>query len=186
MAVNIKKTTEQTEQYVNTDGEILDILHTTSSSVQSVRLSNEPEYIKIYLDVISILNNYPKAINKILISVLLRMSYAGARSGGQVVHLLADDREQIAQECGVTVKRVDQALVHFRNAGLLVRVPAAKQKEGQPIKYAKGKYLVNANYFGRGTWSDISEIRSAIVFSEGKLSVKNDFLYKNGEEHSST
>lgn len=120
----------------------------------------EPPFVKLYLDCISVLRNYPKSINPILFELLKYMSYASIEDesdeGGQVIYTNAHLKRKIAEHCGVSLKRVDQALGNLVSSGCIRRV-------------AKATYQVNPSYFGKGYWKDIKAIRAKINFNTGEI-----------------
>ena len=114
----------------------------------------EPEFVKLYLDCVAAFKGLSKSLNPILLGFLHRMTYAHTKDkwGGQIIYTNAQLKKDIAAECGVTLKRVEQAITDFVKADVFRRV-------------ATGTYQVNACLFGRGDWIDIQNIRATFDFA---------------------
>lgn len=133
------------KQVINQDGVIL-----RSEEERTVNWGTEPNYIKLYLDDILYLSDLPKGLNSTLYALLKRMSY-----GNQLV-INAALKRQIANEIGLSVSSINNAITKFVKGRLLERIDT-------------GLYLVNPHLFGKGEWKDIAKIRLNVIFdSNGK------------------
>ena len=138
-----------------------------SSKTREIVHSTEPEFVKVYLACVAGFADYPNSLNPILLAFLKRMSYADDKGGAQVIYTNSHMKSQIAEECNVTIGRVDQALKEFTDSGCFFRV-------------ARATYSVNADYFGRGNWKDIRKLREIQaefkVTKKGKKEFKAKFI----------
>jgi hypothetical protein len=152
-----KKVSKEVQETVTNDnGEKLFQKH-----IQESYVSKEPDYVKVYLDNILLINNLPSGIQKTLNVLLKRMAY------DNIVVLNAYIKKQMAQELGFsTVQSLNN------NINKLV-------KEGIMSRKGTGTYEMNPFLFGRGSWDNIKQIRFEVIFEEGKISQKADFNYKD-------
>jgi hypothetical protein len=149
----IKK--EIKETITNEDGEKLHQKH-----IEEAYISKEPDFIKVYLDNILLINNLPSGIQKTLNVLLKRMAY------DNVVVLNAYIKKEMAKELNFkTVQSLNN------NINKLV-------KEGIMFRKGTGTYEMNPFLFGRGTWENIKKIRFEVIFEDGKVSQKADFDYE--------
>lgn len=157
-----KKTILREEQIINEEtGEIL----RTKTNVQFDR---EPDFVKIYLDCLGVFTNnngLDKSLNDMLLSVLKRMTYA---SDNQIVVLNAYIKNNICEETGKSIKRLNQAITIWVKEKILIRV-------------GRGVYKINPFIFGRGDWRDISHLRATFDFKNGNVETIKD--YKVNHEH---
>ena len=112
---------------------------------QTINWGKEPNYVKLYLDDILYLSDLPKGYNSILYAFIKRMGY-----GNQLV-LNAALKRMIAEEIGLSVSSINNALSKFVKGKLLKRIDT-------------GIYLVNPQLFGKGEWKDISKIRLSATY----------------------
>lgn len=112
---------------------------------QTINWGKEPNYVKLYLDDILYLSDLPKGYNSILYAFIKRMGY-----GNQLV-LNAALKRMIAEEIGLSVSSINNALSKFVKGKLLKRIDT-------------GIYLVNPQLFGKGEWKDISKIRLTATY----------------------
>lgn len=121
-------------------------------------LSKEPNYVKVYLDTVLIFKDISKSLNPILFEFLKYMSYANIHNstGGQITFVNKTMKEVIAKSSNVTIKRVDQAITQFVKSDIFKRV-------------GTGTYQVNPNIFGKGDWKDIKKIRATFDFNTGEI-----------------
>ena len=121
-------------------------------------LSKEPNYVKVYLDTVLIFKDISKSLNPVLFEFLKYMSYANIHdsTGGQIIFVNKTMKEVIAKSSNVTIKRVDQAITQFVKSDIFKRV-------------GTGTYQVNPNIFGKGDWKDIKKIRATFYFNTGEI-----------------
>lgn len=163
---NTEKVTFERVKIDHTTGEI-----TSQEFIH--RYSNEPAYIKLYLDCISQLNGFSKSLNPILVEFLKYMTYADRHlnDGGQIIYLNGQLKREIAKATGKTVKRIEQAITDFCKAKIFKRI-------------ATSTYQVNPYLFGKGDWKDIKNIRATIDF--GAKTVENLEIIKSEQEQADT
>ena len=102
---NTEKVTFERVKIDHTTGEI-----TSQEFIH--RYSNEPAYIKLYLDCISQLNGFSKSLNPILVEFLKYMTYADRHlnDGGQIIYLNGQLKREIACSILLTVLPVALAI----------------------------------------------------------------------------
>ena len=101
----------------------------------------EPPYIKIYLDNLHDFQNIQ--LNPVLKSILKRATPA---EKGQVIYTNLKTKQEIAEECSVSINWIQAEIARFVKKGILV-------------KLSHTVYLLNPFLFGNGSWHDVSEIR---------------------------
>ncbi|KKH66264.1 replication/maintenance protein RepL [Methanosarcina mazei] len=126
------------------------------------RYEGEPDYIKVYLDTILYLKDLEKSYNPILLALLKRMTYAHNENsrGGQIIALNSYLKKCIAEECGVSLTRVNHAITDFVKGEVLYRI-------------GRGTYQVNPYLFGKGDWQDIKEIRMQVTFNSSGKTIRS-------------
>ena len=124
-------------------------------------LPSEPDYIKLYLADIGMLNGLPGAANPVLNELLKLMDYKNR------IILNASIKREIAKDLDISVKTIDNAL------GLLL-------KQNVLIRKDIGLFLGNPHLFGKGEWKNIRELRLTIHYTE-KGRVINTEVFKDGE-----
>lgn len=159
-----KKTILREEQIINEEtGEIL----RTKTNVQ---FDKEPDFVKLYLDCLGVFTNnngLDKSLNDMLLSVLKRMTYA---SDNQIVVLNAYIKNNICEETGKSLKRLNQAITIWVKEKILIRV-------------GRGVYKINPFIFGRGDWRDISHLRATFDFKNGSVETIKDYQENNEENN---
>ena len=127
-----------------------------------VQFNKEPEFVKLYLDCLALFSRnegLDACLNDMLLAVLKRMSYA---TDDQIVCLNAYIKEQICNETGKSIKRLEQAITKWVKSKVLVRV-------------ARGVYKVNPNIFGKGDWIDIERLRATFDFTTGEVTTEREY-----------
>jgi len=146
MASNFKKITKTV---VNTTvdmetGEIKEL-----STVDSYAIEREPEYIKMYICDIAMLNQIPSGMSPILFELISQMGYNNIIPAYKPIKLLTCKR------LGISLDYLNKAIQEFYNKGLFIRV-------------ARGVYMAEPNLFARGKWEDIKELRLTIDYVNDK------------------
>ncbi len=126
------------------------------------RVSQEPEFVKLYLDCLSTFKGFSKTLNPILLEFLRNMSYATSDNGGQIIYINASMKKNIAKKLNKSTDRVNQALTEFVKNGIFKRVDT-------------GMYQVNPFLFGRGHWKDIYKLRATFDFNTGTIVTNAEF-----------
>lgn len=152
----IYKTDKQDAYFV--DRETGEILASSHEETESAYVETEPQYIKIYLDCILRFKGISSSLNPILLSLCRHMHYANQN---QMVFVNKYVKELICEECGVKIKRVEQAIKQFTEAGILMR-------------HARGVYLVNPYIISRGRWEDVKKLRATFDFMDGSIVLDTD------------
>jgi len=121
-----------------------EVIKTYTESV----IGKEPDFIKLYLDDIAMLNNVPKRANGVLYELLAMMDYKNR------IVLNSAIKQEIAEDLKIAVKTIDNTL------NLLL-------KEGILIRRGTGLFIGNPNLFGKGEWKDIRSLRMSITYGKG-------------------
>jgi hypothetical protein len=127
---------------------------TEEKSTRTVLLSQEPHYIKLYVNTLLAFKDLPKQMNMLLIELLKHMTFANkeAKHGGQLIILNPFVKEDIIERLGVKMNTLEKNLTDFVRSGILKRV-------------GTGTYQANPELFGRGEWTDIKAIRATFDFN---------------------
>lgn len=154
-----KITRETTEKIIDqTTGEFL-----VEKNIEEAYISKEPDFIKLYLDNILMINNLPNGIQKCLNVLLKRMGY------DNIVVLNAYIKKQMTEELGYkTVQSLNNNLNKLVAQGIMTRK-------------GTGTYEMNPFLFGRGTWENIKKIRLNLVFEDGQVTQKAEIEREENE-----
>lgn len=134
MAIHIEKT----ESVVNDlTGELLSL---TTEITDINTLPTEPNYLKLYIDDLGLLNKLSGGETRVLIHIAALANYEG-----EIVLPLVI-KKRIAEKAGVKVQSTSDILTKFINKGILKRID-------------KTLYLLNPDLFARGKWREIRERR---------------------------
>lgn len=128
--------------FVNENGEVL-----TSETITTSYVEREPDFVKLYISDILKLSDISKGTNDILLALLKRINYENE------VFILSYVKEEIAKELNLKVVTVNKAVSVLSEKGILLRK-------------ARGCYLMNPYFFGRGKWENIKKIRMELVYDE--------------------
>lgn len=132
--------------------------------VQESWTDKEPNYVKLYLDNLVLLNGLPKGTSDTLFELLKYMSYEN------MIILNPYVREKIANALNFkTVQSLNNNLNKLVKNGILENI-------------GRGTYRANPFLFGKGDWNDIKQIRFEVVFGENGIEQKTDFEYKKDEQ----
>ena len=113
-------------------------------------IPKEPDYVKLYLADLVMLNDIPKWVSGILYELLKRMNYQNE------IVLNSEIKKRIAKELDIVPKTIDNALVTFVKKNVLFRSGV-------------GVYLANPFLFGKGEWNNIRKIRLSVGYgTKGK------------------
>jgi len=144
----IKEDTTITKNYET--GEI-----TETEITEGLFVDREPSYIKLYIADISHLNNITKNGSATLYELLKIMDYKN------IIRVLKDDKEEIAEVLQTTLQVVNNNITQLVKKHILIRK-------------ASGKYLINPNIFGKGSWKENRELRKSLKMSITYDSNNND------------
>lgn len=156
MPKNHKRILYELERVVPETGEV-ERIHRESV------VPKEPEFVKLYLENISMLRGLPKWTDAVLRELLRLMNYKN-----QIV-LNASLKKEIAEDLKIkNIKSIDNAL------GKLVKGQVLIRKD-------KGIYIGNPLLFGKGEWKDIRELRMTVHYSTKGRTISTEVM-KEGDE----
>lgn len=146
---------ETIEKVLDTStGEILE-----ERFVQQVYQDKEPNYVKLYIDNLILINGLPKGTTDTIMELLKYMSYENT------IVLNSYIKKEIAESLGFkTVQSLDNNINKLVKKGILHRI-------------GRGTFRANAFLFGKGDWNDIKQIRFEIVFGKNGIEQKANFEY---------
>lgn len=123
-----------------------------------IKVSSEPNYIKLYIKTLLLFKDLPHTLNPILIEFLNYMSYANIEEnhGGQLIYVNIDMKNNIAKKLKLSLDSINKCLFKLEKAKIFKRV-------------GKGTYQVNPNMFGKGEWKDIKAIRATFDYNSGDV-----------------
>mgnify|MGYP001618243978 CR=1 FL=1 len=127
--------------------------------IKSVRLAQEPEFIKLYLQDINKIFDLPKGCSPALYEILKNMNYQG--------HIVLNKyvKKICAENAGLALTSFNNCITDLLKKDIISRVDT-------------GTYMANPHIFGKGAWSDISKQREfylTIRYSKnGKEVVQNN------------
>lgn len=150
-------TYEHIEESAIVNQETGEVTSSATRKTQHIRYSKEPSYVKLYLDHLSRFKGAQLSLNPILAEFLKSATYAdsNAPEGGMLLFLNKPLKQIIARRCGVSLGRVDNAVTEFVKKGYMRRLEI-------------GMYQFNANFFGKGEWKDIENIRATFDYGTGE------------------
>ena len=127
---------------------------------ETLRFSEEPQYVKLYLQDILYLSDMPRRYDKILYELLKRAQWANAEQG-MIVTLSSGSKRMMAKTLGLnSISLISNALTDFVKAKIIKRIET-------------GVYALNPNLFGKGDWQDIAKLRLDIDYD---LTGKKTFM----------
>lgn len=118
------------------------------SQLRESYVDKEPDFIKLYLKDLVMLNDIPKWVSGILFELLKRMEW----SNNEIV-LNSSIKKRIALELNITAQTIDNALGKFVKKNILKRLDS-------------GIYQANPFLFGRGSWENIRQIRLSVTYDK--------------------
>ena len=145
------------------EGEVI-----TATTDTTKRWGKEPPYVKMYLDNLLFLKDLPKGHSGILNELLNHMAYSSSEKC-QKIYMNAELKREIADKIGVSTKRIENVIIDLADGGLLIRA-------------GRGTYQVNPNFFGKGDWRNIAELRMQITFNGEGTTIMTE-IEKHKEEN---
>jgi len=126
-----------------------------TTTTRKILLSQEPNYIKLYVNTLLAFRDLPKQMNATLIELLNLMTFANkeAKHGGQLIILNMFVKEEIIERLGIKMNTFKKSLTAFTKSGILKRI-------------GNSTYQANPEMFGRGEWTDIKAIRATFDFNK--------------------
>lgn len=157
------KTKKDVSIYTNIERTIMDsgeIIETKTE--KRIKNSDEPHFIKLYLDFVLTISDLSKSLNPILMAFLKHMSYANReeKDGGQIIYIASSLKKDIANDLNISIDRINQSITQFVKSGIFKRLD-------------RSKYQINPSMFGRGEWIDIKSIKGNFEFSNKNVKINN-------------
>ena len=146
----MKKTTFEQQTVDILTGEVI---KTYSESV----VQKEPDYVKLYLESITKLNDVQGWTDPILHELLRLMNY-----GNEIV-LNAAVKKRMALGLKISTRTIDNALSMLVKKNIIFRVDT-------------GLYKGNPFLFGKGEWRDIRELRMTVVFGKEGQNISTEVI----------
>ncbi len=146
----MKKTTFEQQTVDILTGEVI---KTYSESV----VQKEPDYVKLYLESITKLNDVQGWTDPILHELLRLMNY-----GNEIV-LNAAVKKRMALGLKISTRTIDNALSMLVKKNIIFRVDT-------------GLYKGNPFLFGKGEWRDIRELRMTVVFDKEGQNISTEVI----------
>lgn len=142
----------------------------------------EPDYIKLYVDMICVFNEIEGSFSKVLLEFSKYISYADEKKGG-LLEITSFRKQNIAEACNVSVSRINQAITAFVKKNIFM--PYTKS---DGVKQ-RGVYIVNPYIIAKGKWENVKKLRATFDFIEKTFSADistqkdiSDFLNEVEEE----
>jgi hypothetical protein len=107
----------------------------------------EPPYVKMYLHDIGRLKDLNNSEQKLMNEIVLNMGYRNIVPGYKAV------KEMMCEKLNMKYETLDKGIKNLYKKGILIRK-------------ARGLYVVDPNLFGRGSWSDVKNLRMVIHYHE--------------------
>ena len=149
-SVMSKKITYEKE---TVDKETGESLKTYSEAI----VPREPDYVKLYLESITKLNDVQGWTDPVLYELLKLMNYRNE------IVLNAAVKKRMALEIKISTRTIDNALSMLVKKSIIFREDT-------------GLYKGNPFLFGKGEWRDIRELRMTVVFSREGQSISTEVL----------
>jgi hypothetical protein len=153
----MKKTTFEQQTVDISTGEVI---KTYSESV----VQKEPDYVKLYLESITKLNDVQGWTDPILHELLRLMNY-----GNEIV-LNAAVKKRMALGLKISTRTIDNALSMLVKKNIIFREDT-------------GLYKGNPFLFGKGEWRDIRELRMTVVFDKKGQNISTEVIKGDLEPH---
>lgn len=127
----------------------------------------EPDFIKLYLDHVLVQANTKIDLSPLLMEILKMANYADDRRGGMYVILNKYAKQLISKATEFSMQMIDRNVSQLVSSKILIRI-------------ARGTYMINPYYFGKGHWTDIKKIRATIDFNTGEFIPELEFAVRDG------
>lgn len=143
----------------------------SKNTIQEFMVSQEPPFIKLYIDSLLMFQNLSTSLTPVLIAFAHHMTWANTEND-YFKHVVRTDsmvREDVARRCGVTDDRVKQVIKELVRNEVFIPI---ENKEG---KRKRGIYFVNPWVLGKGDWQDIKKLRTSFEFVSSKCAISMEF-----------
>lgn len=120
------------------DGSTGEVLEERRSNV--VNLPAEPPYVKLYIDDLTAILQLPTTCKGLIYALIKQLNYDG------LITLNASARRRIASSLGIGEPTLRNYITQLQQRGVIKRVD-------------RGEYMMNPQYFARGSWVDVMRQR---------------------------
>lgn len=142
--------------------EVTEVVDMTTGELSSIakrtkfEIDREPNYVKLYLKDIIRLKGLPPSTTSVLNALLQSMGY------NNIIPAYAPIKKLICRDLNISMDTLNKAIDNLYKQDILIRLD-------------RGIYMADPDLFGRGSWSEIKEIRMMITYDEsGKKQIKAD------------
>ena len=136
-------------------------LYETEEVLNDVKYESEPQYTKVYhnfINDIGKLNDLNDGEMKVLYQCMQMMGYES-----NMLCLIKGIKLVMAENCNMALKTVDKHIQSLKKKSLLI--------SGN----SRGMYMMNPNYFGKGSWKKNKELRLVIDYhQDGTRSINTE------------
>jgi len=126
---------EKTETRDEQTGKLLE-----TSVTHTVKLDQEPSFIKLYIKDMCKLNDIPKTANNVLNALLEICNYDNE------IILNSHVKQKMCDELGMKMQSLNNGISKLTKSEFIDRI-------------GRGTYRLNPYYFGKGKWQDIQELQ---------------------------
>lgn len=149
---NKKISKESVVQTINVEtGEVVEQINTKTYSVD-----REPNYIKMYIDDITRLNDLPKGLSPILLELVRTMGY------NNIIPAYKPIKMMVCRRLDISLNYLDKSIQKLHKKGILIRIH-------------RGIYMADPDLFARGKWEDIKSLRLIVDYDkDGSKKLKSD------------
>jgi hypothetical protein len=129
---------------IDENGEIIEI---ETNKIKLTKVKDEPPFVKLYMDAISVIANINKSCGRVLLEFLPYMTFA---DDGNLINTNIYYKEKISKKLNLSINRIDHILGYLCKAKVLKR-------------QASSIYLVNPQYIAKGSWKDIQKVKEIYI-----------------------
>ena len=125
---------EETTTLIDKNGE------SRTRNISLVKVPQEPPFVKMYLDDITLLHKLPTNCSSIMYEMLRYMDFTGE------VVITTKRRKDIAEKLGISEKTIKNQTTNLIKTKIIAHP-------------SPNTYIFNPKLFAKGCWSDISKLR---------------------------
>lgn len=135
----------------NKTGEIL------KTSTENLKVAQkEPDFIKLYLNTMATFSGLKNFPTNVLMSFSNYITYANSRREQMEIAFNKRNKEQMADECNISVSMLDKYIKKCVDAGVFFKTDC------------RGVYKLNPFFLAKGEWNNIKELRAEFDFIDNK------------------
>ena len=165
MKTIIEKSATHDHVQLDADGTVLQEVHESSSDIKVIH-SQEPAYIKLYVQDVLYLRDLPSSLGTLLLQLLTRATYADEEDG-LCVSLTPYVKKRILEKLGwKKTASMNNALSKLVKGDIIRRLGG-------------GTYQLNPYLFGKGAWKDVDKIRATWEYSLDGRTYSTAITYKD-------